>query len=155
MKTFLLVSAVILTGILGALMFPTVLFGVHLPDMGFLAWIYLVPLLAALSGSPAGQVFRASFSAGILLNLISLYWLVPAMVNFGGLSLAAAIGVLLVVVLALTAYFSLAMSSAAWSARRLNLPLGLVLPFLGKNTAAKRDHQNKNKGDKGSQTLAS
>ena len=42
------VLSILLTGLLGIFIYPTVIFGWHAPDLGWLAWIYLIPLFIAL-----------------------------------------------------------------------------------------------------------
>src|SRR3990167_1624823 len=126
MKKVLL--AILLTGLLGALMYPAVLFGIHLPDLGFLGWFFLIHLLVIAPDLTIKQVYKASYAASFLFYTLSLYWMIPAMVNFGGLSMLASVGVLLLVIVILSFYFSAAFAGAAFSTARLKIPFFLTVP---------------------------
>jgi len=57
----------VLTGLLMALSMPG-------PDLGWLVWIGLVPLLLALRDKTPKQAFRLSFVAGFAFGLVIFYW---------------------------------------------------------------------------------
>lgn len=126
---FLLTS--LLTAALGILMYPTKVGPTLLPDMGFLAWFYLVPLFSYLLSKEHSlkKIFFISLFASTLQYLGCVYWLILAMKNFGGLDYVSAGGVLSLIVLMMAGYFTLATTLSFFIHRRLKLPLYLVFPF--------------------------
>ena len=72
MKKYGLVA---LSALLVGLSFPTVLFGWHLPNLGFLAWVGLVPLCLLTYESSPRQSFSFGFLAAFLFYLLSFYWI--------------------------------------------------------------------------------
>jgi len=69
----------------------------------WLAWIALVPLLAAIHDRPSSQGFRLGFLAGFTHFLSLMYWVVVVIEAYGGLSLFLS----LLVLIALCAYLAL------------------------------------------------
>lgn len=124
---FLVIIAIISTGILGTIIYPTVLFGHRLPDFGFLAWIYLIPLLLALNSLKGIRLFLAGFLSSAIFYTGSLYWMVLAMKNFGGLSLTQSCGVLALVILILSFFFSAALAMAFWTSRQTGFPIFFLI----------------------------
>ena len=88
----------LLSGLLLYLSFPPA-------DWGFLAWVALVPLLAAIRDSPPRSAFQAGVLCGISFYLPSLYWVTHALVVYGGLSRILSLLVLVALCLYLSAYF--------------------------------------------------
>ncbi len=105
--------------------------------LGFLAWFALAPLFFALEGEGRLRGFSLGFASGFVFHLGSVYWVVHSMHNFGGVPVAASIGVMLLLVLYLSLFwgafgfvFSLA-SGLDNTARLLILPSAWVaLEFL-------------------------
>lgn len=126
-KTLWLIAGVVLTGLFGTLMRPTVLFGVLVPDMGFLAWIFLVPLLLAHERLGEKAVFFSTFLAAFLFYGGSLYWLVFAMKNFGGLGFLESVGVLLLILIIFSSLAALGLRLARTVSRRTGIPYFLAL----------------------------
>ena len=97
------------------------------PDIYFLGWIALVPLLLVLSGNQTrGSSALLGYVTGLVFFSGSCYWIVSTMATYGGLSVPVSLGVfaLFVVVFALhTSLFALLM---AWHFRRFGTP-GLLL----------------------------
>ncbi|MBI4411185.1 MAG: apolipoprotein N-acyltransferase [Deltaproteobacteria bacterium] len=120
------VLSILLTGLLGIFIYPTVIFGWHAPDLGWLAWIYLIPLFIALHRLYGARRFFASFFSALIFYLGSLYWLIAAMKNFGGLSLWESCGVLFLITLILSFYFAVSLSLACRIHERTGLPLFLL-----------------------------
>lgn len=115
------------TAVLGIVSHPTVLWGLRLPNAGFLAWIYLVPILVYLKRSDGKGTFLTGFAASLVATAVNLYWFIPAMVEFGGMGKIEAAGVLLLVVLILSFFVATALSLSAFVARRMPiLPLFLL-----------------------------
>jgi apolipoprotein N-acyltransferase len=83
------------------------------PDLYFLGWIALVPLLLVLSGNPTrGSSALLGYLAGLVFFSGSCYWIVTTMATYGGLSrpVSVAVFALFVAVFALhTALFALLM----------------------------------------------
>ena len=90
------IAAAALSGILCAQAFPY-------PDIGLLAWVALVPLLAALDGVRPSRGALLGGLQGTIFFAALLYWIPPVIAGYGGLSWPAAVGVggLLVLVLSL------------------------------------------------------
>ncbi|HEC66040.1 MAG TPA: apolipoprotein N-acyltransferase [bacterium] len=69
----------ILSGFLLILIFPTMIFGYHFPDLGILAWIALVPLFIAIKDKKPKNAFGLGLLAGLISFLGILYWIaIPA-----------------------------------------------------------------------------
>lgn len=119
-------GAVLGTGLLGIFIYPTVIFGWHAPELGFLAWLYLVPIFIAVKSLGGARLFFAPFLSALIFYLGSLYWLIPAMKNFGGLSLGESCGVLFLVTLILAFYFALSLRLARRVHERTGIPLFLL-----------------------------
>ncbi len=66
------------------------------PKVGFdfLAWVALVPLLAALDGTRWKAGFRIGFAFGLAHYLSLIYWVVGTMQTYGGLPLVLAFPIL-------------------------------------------------------------
>src|SRR3990167_9434256 len=98
----------ILVSILFALFsHPTVLFGFHFPNLGFLAYGAYVPLLLVISKQSSTQQFKTTFLFGFLFYLIGIYWLYPALRTFADLSFFVSIAILLIFITILSLYFAL------------------------------------------------
>ncbi len=108
MKTRYKVLCSVLSGILLCFSFPTVLFGWHAPDMGWLAWIALVPLILVVRDEVPARAFLYTFVMGLVAYSGSLYWLYRAMHYYGGMSPALSVLVLVLLVLILSIYLALA-----------------------------------------------
>lgn len=100
------------SGLVLALAFPR-------PELAFLAWGALVPLLLVMQRHP----FRSGFIAGGAFFALVLYWLNVVMVTFGGLPLILS----LVAYLLLVAYLALFFAAATWAASRLRAKAGLAV----------------------------
>ena len=85
-----------LSGILMTGAFPHV-------EISWLAWVSLIPLLAALQGASLKEGFRIGFIAGLVHYLTLMYWLVYTLMTFGYLPLYLSLPILLL----LTGYMSL------------------------------------------------
>ncbi len=118
---------ILLTGFLGIIIYPTAVFHWRLPDLGALAWIHWVPLFVVLYiiESQLRRFWAAFFSAFIFYGG-TLYWLIAAMQNFGGLSFWESTGVLALVVAILSFYFSMALTLAYWIHERTRFPLSFL-----------------------------
>lgn len=122
--------AAVLSGILTALSLPAVLVtpwgSPLLPDLGWAAWVALVPLYLSLSRqdprlSP-GAAFRKGFLYGSVHFGLTLYWIVIALHRYGEVSLGVSF-LALGAGVALMAFFP---AAAAWGAVRLR---GRGAPF--------------------------
>jgi apolipoprotein N-acyltransferase len=96
------------------------------PDLAWLAWIALVPLLLVVAKRP----FRSGFVAGLVFFAAILYWINIVMTTYGHMHpLFSVIAWLL-----LSAYLALYFGAATWAAGRLKelrgYPLSLTLPVL-------------------------
>lgn len=74
-------------------------------SLGALAWVALVPLFFALEKRGWKGGFGAAFLSGFAFNLGAIYWVVHSMYNYGGVPVAAAILVMLVLVLYMALYW--------------------------------------------------
>jgi len=79
-------GACLLSGILIAFSFPTILFGWHFPDSGYLAWFGLVPLFLMVFETTPRKAFILGFLTASVYYLISIYWIYLALHDFGHLS---------------------------------------------------------------------
>ncbi|MCK4649116.1 apolipoprotein N-acyltransferase [bacterium] len=65
----------VLCGVLLILIFPTVIFGCYLPNLGILAWIALIPLFLAIRDKSPGNAFGLGLLAGLISFSGILYWI--------------------------------------------------------------------------------
>lgn len=100
--------AVSLTGLIHPLCFP------HF-DLGWLAWIVLVPLHWGLRGLPAGKTFLYGWLAGSIAFAGTIPWVITAMNQFGQVPFA--ISTLLMLLLA--AYLGIFVGGYSWGFARL------------------------------------
>lgn len=107
------IACALVSGVLLWLSFPTVLFGWHMPDMGWLAWIALVPLVIAMRGASPSRAFLFAFICGLVAYAGSLYWLYNAMHAYGKMSPQLSVLVLILLVVLQSLY----MGMAAFTAR--------------------------------------
>lgn len=96
--------------VIGALSGALLVIALPKPDVAFIGWIALVPLLLVLTRSETGwQALGAGYAAGVAFFGGSCYWIVSTMHTYGGLSLplSASVFGLFVAVFALhTAVFA-------------------------------------------------
>jgi apolipoprotein N-acyltransferase len=137
-KTAWLLAA--LSGVLQVLIFPT-------PNLYWLCWIAIAPLLlavlrarraetGALLPANTGQAFLLGWLSGVIWWAGSCYWLVYTMCVYGGLDTAAALGLQVLLSLALGAQTGLFTMLLSWVAngtdkRGVGIRRALVFaPFL-------------------------
>ena len=96
--------AAAVSGGLLALAFPR-------PDLAFLAWVALVPLLLVMHRHP----FRSGFVAGVTFFAAILYWVNIVMTTYGHLHPVLSV----IAWLLLSAYLGLFFAAATWAACRL------------------------------------
>jgi len=113
----LIVAAV--SGLLLAAAFPR-------PDLFFLAWVALVPLLLVMRRRP----FAAGFTAGLVFFATVLYWLNFVMTTYGGLQPLFSLLAYLFLITYLAVYFGLATWVSCQLEAVFKLPYLLTLPPL-------------------------
>lgn len=106
-------SAAVSGGLL-ALAFPR-------PDLAFLAWFALVPLLLVMARRP----FRSGFVAGLTFFAAVLYWVNIVMTTYGHLHPVLSV----IAWLLLSAYLALFFAAATWAACRLKEQCGYAYPL--------------------------
>jgi apolipoprotein N-acyltransferase len=108
-----------ISGALLALAFPR-------PELAFLAWVALVPLLLGMARRP----FRNGFVAGLVFFAAILYWVNIVMTTYGRLHPVLSV----VAYLLLVAYLALFFAAATWASCRLREHCGysyaLTFPVL-------------------------
>lgn len=87
------------------------------PNLGFLAWVALVPLILAVRGLRPRRAFALAFPGMVLGNAIMLYWAYIAVHFYGHLGVTTSILITLAGVCFLAAITSLAPALAAWMDR--------------------------------------
>jgi apolipoprotein N-acyltransferase len=90
----------VISGIFLVLIFPKF-------NMGFLAWIALVPLFLALKGKNPVQSFWFAWISGFIYFAGVLYWVVNTMINYGNLSVLLSYLILFMLVVYLSFYVAL------------------------------------------------
>lgn len=122
------VYAIFVTVVFMTLMHPLVVAGFHFPDLGFLVWIHLVPIVIVMHRAGFKRKFVLSWVTATLGHLCMLYWLVIAMKGYGGLSTGLSLVTVVVLCLFLSLYLALPLALACWINRFNKLPLFLLLP---------------------------
>lgn len=113
----------ILSGILLFLSFPRF-------DLGFLAWVALVPLLYAIEDRSVRDSFWLGWLAGIVFFFGGVSWVTNTMVNYGGLSLPLSYLILLLLVLYLGLYYAAFSSLLTFIRSKTRVPLIIIAPPL-------------------------
>lgn len=116
------------SGLLIALSFPTVLFGWKVPNLGFLAWFGLVPLILAIQDASPRKAFVRGFFAATLCYLISYYWIYIALHDYGELSVLVSLLTLALLAVAMALYTGVACFLARWLAAKYNAQFFILLP---------------------------
>jgi len=109
-----------LSGGLLILAFPT-------PDIGWLAFVALVPLLWAIQGQTPVRAFYLGTLAGLLFYLVSMFWVTNSMTAYGGVPFAVSALALLVLAAYLSLYLGLFAMGVSWMAN-VPWPLNLFAP---------------------------
>lgn len=125
-RTQIIYAAV--TGLLVMFSFPTVLFGWHAPNLGFMIWFALVPLFFAISNETPKRAFVLTFISSSIWYMGSIYWIFRAMHTFGKLGVGASVAVLLLLVIIVAAYISLAPMLARFIETRWRGEFMILLP---------------------------
>ena len=99
------------------------------PELSWLAWVALVPLLYSLRDLPAGRRFAAGFTAGWVHYLTLGYWLIATIMVYGGVPLVPALLFYLALAACLAGYLALFALFLGWSAKKPPVCL-LTAPFL-------------------------
>ncbi|MFQ5669838.1 MAG: apolipoprotein N-acyltransferase [Acidobacteriota bacterium] len=90
-----------------------------LVDLGFLAWVALVPLLAALRNVSPSRGMRLGLAQGMIFYTGLLYWIPNVMATYGGLPWSVSLGVWAVLVLVLSLFHAAFGATQAWLFARL------------------------------------
>jgi apolipoprotein N-acyltransferase len=108
-----------LTGLLLPLCFPDF-------NLGWLAWMALVPLHLALDDSRTRRALRLGWLAGFIANIGIMSWVVTAMHQYGGMPLVASYPVMWLLAAYLGLFVGLYAAGCAWLAHRMPAwgPLG-------------------------------
>ena len=112
-----------LTSLLLVLSFPHA-------DLGWLAFVALVPLLLALRGSAPREGARLGFLAGVVFFGGLLAWLTGVMTRYGGLSVVAGAAILALLVAYLSVYVALFAAIVAAAVERAGPLAYLLAPFV-------------------------
>lgn len=115
-----------LSGLLVGLSFPTVLFRFHLPNLGFLAWVGLIPLVITLYEANIRQAFKLGFVFAVVCNLITEYWMYTALNTFGHIQPLFSIFTLLLLVVFMALYIGAALAASRFFTQKK----GELLVFL-------------------------
>lgn len=121
-------NIILLTAAIIFVMFPVAIFGELLPDLGFMAWIYLVPLVVVFYRGSFTRRLLGFFLAHFLGYLVSIYWFMIAMQNYGHLSLAPALAGLAMAALILSVMTAVPLAVGCWVKSCSKLPLFVLLP---------------------------
>lgn len=130
----------VVSGLLLGLAFPFRVGAFALPNLGWLAWIALVPLFLTLRRATPRQAFARTYCAAVIYYSISLYWLYTAMHTYGHLTPPIACGVLALTILILAAYISVVPWITRWIASRWEREPLWLLPTVWVAVELARNH---------------
>ncbi|HLD44528.1 MAG TPA: apolipoprotein N-acyltransferase, partial [bacterium] len=119
----------LLTGVLGFLMHPFVVFGYRFPDLGFITWFFLVPLFLGIHRHKFWHKFVLCFAAGTIMGYGKFYWLITAMQKFGGLNFFESFGALTFMCLFLGLLFGFFLALSSWTNHMTKIPLLFIVPL--------------------------
>lgn len=66
------------------------------PNLGFLAWVALVPLIVAVNGLRPWKAYWISFAGAVVAHTFMVYWIYTALNTFGHLSVGASVFVMVI-----------------------------------------------------------
>lgn len=121
--------AAILSGLLAALSFPTIINGVHFPNLYFLAWFALIPFFLGLQHQKLFPCLIQCILLGTVWNGATSYWIFHALYFNGQLSWLGSLGVLAFMAVGMGVILSGFFGVALWLHRRWGLSLMLLLPI--------------------------
>ena len=128
------IAAGILSGTLYGLSLPTA-------DLGWLAWICLLPVLAvALRPIPTGGALVSGLAAGVVAGGFRVYWIAETLGRYGGLDIAASVSTTCLLVLYLALYPMLFLGICCSLGRGISrtgrgrLDAGFAFPWLAAST---------------------
>lgn len=121
---------VIISGLLTAFAFPSAFGSVHFPNLGFLAWFSLAPLFYVIKDKGPRESFFYSFITASIYYAISLYWLYPALHTFGHLNPFVSVTLLILVIIYISAYISLAPLLSSWIYQKLEIDRFWTIPII-------------------------
>ncbi len=117
------VGFAVLSGFLSILIFPNW-------NVGMLAWIVLLPLLAAIDGESLHKTFWTGWVAGCFHFLGTLYWITVTMVLYGGLSRFFSAVMLVLLAMYLAIYIGLFCLLLTYFQQHTPFPLILTAPVV-------------------------
>lgn len=94
-------------------------------DLNWIAWIALVPLMAALRNASGRTAFRRGMIAGMVHYMTLIYWLVYTMRTYGGLPWFLAVPPLVLLSAYLSLYFGL--FALIWTCLRKGVRTAVIL----------------------------
>lgn len=97
------------------------------PDLGWLAFVALVPLLLAVHGRTPARAFSLGSLAGWLFYMVSISWVTHSMMVYGGVPFALSALTLVVLAAYLSLYIGLFAMGISWLAKA-PWPLTLLGP---------------------------
>nr|HPM42201.1 hypothetical protein [bacterium] len=97
-----------LSGALVCVSFPTRFGDLHLPELGLLGWVALVPLFFAVRRASPRRAFLVTFASAAVWYSCSVFWLYRAMNTYGHLPAVTSFLVLVLLVAIISAYIALA-----------------------------------------------
>ncbi|MGQ0810918.1 MAG: apolipoprotein N-acyltransferase [Nitrospiraceae bacterium] len=109
-----------------------VLYPLCFPDwnLGFLAWVALVPLHLAIEGVTPGRAFRVGWFSGVIAFGGAMFWVTTAMHLYGKMPLVASYAVLLLLAVYLGLYVAIYTWVVGWIRRVLPALTVLAAPAL-------------------------
>ena len=96
-----------MTGILYPLCFPNF-------DLGWLAWVVLIPLHLAIDGLPPRRAFWWGWLAGIIAFVGVMFWVITAMTLYGQVPMVVSLLLMLLLATYLGAFIGLYTLGVAW-----------------------------------------
>ncbi|MCE9624352.1 MAG: apolipoprotein N-acyltransferase [Deltaproteobacteria bacterium] len=122
--------AALISGLLAAISFPTIVAGRHLPNLSWLAWVALVPYWVGIRESRGRLLAFSTFLLGLFWNGLTSYWIFNALYFNGQLSWPASLGVLAFMSVTMGALLALFVCFGLSLSRRFRLPAVLVFPAI-------------------------
>ena len=112
-----------LAGLLLILIFPKL-------NLWLLAWVSLVPLLAAADGKQEAAGFKLGWITGTIFHAGLVYWITVSMTLYGKLPFAVSVPILLAFAALLGLFTGLTVWAACFVQQRRGWSFSLTLPFI-------------------------
>lgn len=123
------IAFAVASGILVALSLPGYLFGWKLPDLSFLAWLALVPLIIVIRESTPARAYLLTMITAVVWYGLTVFWVYNAMEVYGNLGSIASVLITILFVSVVALFVALAPMAARFVIKNWHGDMIIFLPI--------------------------